>query len=160
RRQCPVAGGGAVDVPHWQGHDRVGLDQAAGQRVVEHALEQAAYLACGGVEALFLLAPDDAAHVLGSNVPDWLAADVRQDVLFQVAARHGHVLAVARLDVLEEALGELGYGGVFCAGYLGLLFLLRRRSPIATCSASSSSCKPAFFSVRAGYLPGDALYNL
>jgi hypothetical protein len=69
-------------VAHWQGHDRVGLDQAAGQWVVEHALEQAAHLAGGGVEALFLFAPDDAAHVLCGNAPDRLAADVRQDVLF------------------------------------------------------------------------------
>ena len=94
-RQRPIAGGGAVDVPHGQSHDRVGLDQAAGQRVVEHALEQAAHLASGGIEALLLLAPDDAAHVLGGDVPDRLAADVRQDVLFQVAVGHGHVLAVA-----------------------------------------------------------------
>lgn len=77
RRQRPVAGGGSVDVAHRQGHDRVGLNQAAGQRVVEHALEQAAHLAGGSVEALFLLAPDDAAHVLGGDVSDRLAADMR-----------------------------------------------------------------------------------
>nr|WP_260564744.1 hypothetical protein [Bordetella trematum] len=81
RRQRPVAGGGAVDVPHGQGHDRVGLDQAA-------------HLAGGGIEALFLLAPDDAAHVLGGDVPDRRIVDVRQDVRFQVTAGHGHVLAV------------------------------------------------------------------
>jgi len=126
-RQRPVAGGGAVDVPHGQGHDRVGLDQAAGERVVEHALEQAAHLAGGGVETLRLLAPDDAAHVFGGDFPDRLAADVRQDVLFQVATRHGHVLAVACLDVLEEALGEVGHGGIFSTGHLGLLLLLRGR---------------------------------
>lgn len=32
RRQRPVAGCGAVDVSHRQGHDRIGLDQAASQR--------------------------------------------------------------------------------------------------------------------------------
>jgi len=49
---------------------------------------------------------------------------VRQDVLLQVAARHGHILAVARLDVLEEAFGEVGHGGIFCAGHFLLLLFL------------------------------------
>nr|WP_323018761.1 hypothetical protein [Castellaniella sp.] len=65
------------------------------QRIIKHALEQTTHLACGGIEASFLLAPDDAAHVLGSNAPNRLAADVRKDVLFQVATRHGQILAIA-----------------------------------------------------------------
>ncbi len=83
--QRPAAGDGAVDVAHRQGHDWVGLDQTVGQRVVEQALEQSAHLAGGGVEALLLLAPDDAAHVLGGDALYRRVADVRQDVLFHVA---------------------------------------------------------------------------
>ena len=35
----------------------------------------------------------------------------------------GGVLAVPLLDVPEEALGELGHGGVLASGHLGLLLL-------------------------------------
>jgi len=74
---------------------------------------------------------------------------VWQGVFFQVVAGYSHVLAVARLDVLEEALDEVGHGGVFCAGHFLLLFFFAGDSPIATWWAASFRFRRAFFSVSA-----------
>jgi len=61
----------------------------------------------------------------------WPAIAARRDTLIAAPTGSGKTLAaflasIDRLLVLEEAFGEFGHSGVFCAGRLLLLLLLCR----------------------------------
>jgi len=105
------------------------LEETTGHRVVEHSLEQAANLAGCGIEALLPLPPDNGADIFGGDLPDLLGADIRHDVLFEVATGHRVVPPVPLLDVPEESLRKVRDRRVLWTGDLGKLFLPRWRLP-------------------------------
>lgn len=152
-RQGTLARLRLVDMPHRRRQDRICRDEAASPCVVQRPLQQPANLARCRIEPVILLAPYARPYVLGGDIAHRLMADEGEDAFVQIPARGGSLLAVTRLNLTVETLGELGQMESPAATTLARCFCSTDDVLIAASYAASSRFFRAFFSVRSRYFP-------